>query len=121
MPILHIHSNIPQDDTSLSEFSGKIVELLSKTLRKNSSYIQVLYTYTKIVFGSQKGPSALVELRAPTISQKQVDNLIPSISKLVERYIGAPAPSTYIIFQEIDRTKWVWNGRPLDVPKTKAT
>jgi phenylpyruvate tautomerase PptA (4-oxalocrotonate tautomerase family) len=116
MPTLHIHSNIPQDDLSLGQFTGKATELLSKTLGKNTSYIQVIYTRSMIIFGNQAGPSALVELRSVGLTHAQADSLVAPLSRLVERYLGAPPPTTYLHFHPLDRSLCAWNGRPLENP-----
>tara|TARA_R100000027_G_scaffold43940_1_gene33036 strand:- start:1162 stop:1518 length:357 start_codon:yes stop_codon:yes gene_type:complete len=111
MAILHINSNIPQDDTSFAEFSEKVTQLLSDELQKNNSFIQVIYTRSQILFGSQSGPSSLVTLSSSGIRQYQIDSLIGPLSKLLERLIGSPPPTTYIRFEDIDRAKTAWNGR----------
>ncbi|MBC2603322.1 phenylpyruvate tautomerase MIF-related protein [Puniceicoccus vermicola] len=111
MSILHIHSNIPQDETSFAEFSIKVTELLSKTLNRNSSFIQIVYCYSQIALGNQTGPSTLVTLSSPDISREQIKSLTPPLSKMLERLIGSPPPTTYIRFENMDPTKTAWNGR----------
>ena len=113
MPTLHLLSNIPQDEISFSEFSAKVTELFSKILEKNASYTQVVHTPSKVVFGAQSGPSAFVNLYSAGLTQKQIDALIPPLSRLLERFIGAPPPATYIHFHSTERARCAWNGRTL--------
>lgn len=111
MSILHITSNIPQDETSFAEFATKVTELISKILDQNSSFIQIIYTESQIIFGDQPGPSTLVNLSSPHLSRETMEKITPPLSKLLERLISSPPPTTYIRFDNIDTRKTVWNGR----------
>ena len=113
MPTLHLHTNIPQDETSFAEFAAKATELLSKALKKNASYTQVVHTPSMVVFGAQPGPSAVVNLYSAGLTQEQIDGLIAPLSRLLERHIGAPPPATYIHFHSTERARSAWNGRTL--------
>ncbi len=111
MAILHINSNIPQDETSFAELSAKVTELLAKTLKKNNSYIQVIYSRSQISFGNQSGASSLVTLSCPGLTSENIESLVTPLSKLLERLIGTPPPTTYIRFETMDTNKTAWNGR----------
>ncbi len=113
MPTLHIHSNIPPDEDSFTDFTAKATELLSGVLEKNASFIQVVYTRSMIEFGNQPGPSAFVELTSVDLQQRQVEELVEPLSKLLERNLGFLPPTTYIHFHALDRKHCVWNGRKL--------
>lgn len=111
MTVLQINSNIPQDERSFGEFSAKATEMLSKSLKKNSSYIQIIYNRALISFGNQTGASTLVTLSCPDITQEQIEDLVGPLSKLLERLIGATPPTTYIRFEDLERSSTAWNGR----------
>ena len=113
MPTLHIHSNIPPEESSFVEFTAKVTEMLSGILNKNASFIQVVYTRSMMEFGNQPGPSALVELTSVDLQQKQINELVEPLSKLLERNLGFLPPTTYIQFHTLGRKHCVWNGRML--------
>jgi len=113
MVILQINSNIPQDDKSFADFSAKATEVLARTLNKNSSFIQVIYTDAKVAFGNQNIPSSLVTLTSADLLDDDIATLLPILSKLLERLIGSPPPTTYIRFERMNRAQTAWTGRSL--------
>ena len=113
MVILQINSNVPQDETSFAEFSDKVTETLAKQLDKNSSLIQVIFEYSKIAFGGQAGPSALVTISSTDLNRDGIEKITASLPKLLERSIGTPAPTTVIQFKVLDPSQTAWNGRLL--------
>lgn len=113
MPTLQITCNIDQDKTSFDEMVSKSTELLSKTLNKPTSYIQIIYNFALIEFGKQSGPSARIDLHSAGLTQEEAAQLVEPLSKIISRFVGAPPPRTYINFYPVDRTMCAWNGRML--------
>jgi len=113
MVILQINCNIPQDETSFRDFSGKVTEMLSETLDVNSSFVQIIYNYSQSTFGNQEGPSTLVTLSKNDFNRSEVEAVTSPLSKLLERLIGSPPATTFIQFQSLTDSEIVWNGRPL--------
>ena len=113
MPTLHLTCNIDQDKTSFDELVSKATELLTKTLNKSNSYIQIIYTVSLIEFGQQSGPSAKVDLYSIDLTQEQAQAIVEPLSKLIARFVGAPPPRTYINFHPLHRSLCAWNGRML--------
>ena len=111
MPSLLIQTNVPHDNDSFSQLSTKLTEFLTEALGKHRSYIQIALHPCFINFGNQSGPSAHVYLGSIGLTDEKVAEIQEEFSKLIVRYVGAPASRTYIVYEDIRRERCSWNNR----------
>ena len=108
MPLISISTSIKIDKKNL--FLKNCSQLISKLTKKSEQYVMVrLFEEKPMYFNSETSPCCYVELKSigslnPPIFSKE-------ISDLISNEIGIPSERIYIFFEDVNPSKWAWNGK----------
>lgn len=111
MPYLRIQSNISVDSADkkslLTKASASVASQLGKPERYMMTYLD---TDCAMTFGGSDEPLAFVELKGLDLSESRTAELSDTISRLLLVELGIRPDRVYIIFSDIPRAMWGWNG-----------
>ena len=109
MPYLKLQTN--EKFSGEKEIVKKLSKLIADELGKPESYVMViLENDLKISMGGDMKPAAFVELKSLGLSKDLTGTLSQVICEFLEDNIGIPAGRVYIVFSDVERSMWGWNG-----------
>lgn len=109
MPYLKIQSNkrIENEDEVIKEAS----RLVAEELGKPESYVMVALEPTvKISMAGTQEPAVFMEVKSIGLPESVTGKLSRALCDFVEEKLGIDQNRVYIVFSDIDRSMWGWNG-----------
>nr|VFJ43810.1 MAG: Phenylpyruvate tautomerase PptA, 4-oxalocrotonate tautomerase family [Candidatus Kentron sp. FW]VFJ55535.1 MAG: Phenylpyruvate tautomerase PptA, 4-oxalocrotonate tautomerase family [Candidatus Kentron sp. FW] len=111
MPYLRIQSNVSIDSAKeqsvLTKISTTIAEQLEKPLRYMMAGID---TDCTMMLGGSSDPLAFVELKGLAFPESRTAELSGTLCELLQAELGIPQNRIYIVFSNVPRDMWGWNG-----------
>tara|TARA_B100000963_G_scaffold341776_1_gene341868 strand:- start:241 stop:576 length:336 start_codon:yes stop_codon:yes gene_type:complete len=108
MPLLSVSTSELITDKSL--FLKKCSQLISQLTNKPEKYVLVrLFDEIPMYFDENERPSCFIELKS--IGSLNPSKMSKELSNLILNEIGIPYDRIYICFEDVDPSKWAWNGK----------
>ncbi len=109
MPLLKLHTSAPADEDLLLVLS----QTAAQTLGKPEGYVQTCLTPgAALSFGGQLGNSCLVEVSSiGALDAERTRALSAAVCPLLAERLGIPQDRIYIVFRDVPRHCWGWDGR----------
>nr|VFK17502.1 MAG: Phenylpyruvate tautomerase PptA, 4-oxalocrotonate tautomerase family [Candidatus Kentron sp. LPFa] len=111
MPYLKIQSNISVDGARKQSVLAKASASIAEQLGKPERYMMAaMDTDCAMLLGGSDEPLAFVELKGLGLPESRTAELSDTISRLLLVELGIRPDRVYIIFSDIPRAMWGWNG-----------
>nr|VFK54216.1 MAG: Macrophage migration inhibitory factor (MIF) [Candidatus Kentron sp. TUN]VFK56186.1 MAG: Macrophage migration inhibitory factor (MIF) [Candidatus Kentron sp. TUN]VFK56321.1 MAG: Macrophage migration inhibitory factor (MIF) [Candidatus Kentron sp. TUN] len=111
MPYLKIESNISVDNAKKRSALAKISTTVAEQLGKPTRYMMAaIETDRTMIFSDSDEPLAFVELKGLGLSELRAATLSGTLCQLLLTEFGIPQDRVYIVFSDIPRAMWGWNG-----------
>nr|VFK33689.1 MAG: Phenylpyruvate tautomerase PptA, 4-oxalocrotonate tautomerase family [Candidatus Kentron sp. MB]VFK76305.1 MAG: Phenylpyruvate tautomerase PptA, 4-oxalocrotonate tautomerase family [Candidatus Kentron sp. MB] len=111
MPYLKIQTNIVIDDSKKQSVLAKVSADVAQQMGKPERYMMTaMDTGCAMTLGGTDQPLACVELKALDLSESHTSALSDAICRLLQEQLNIPQDRTYIVFADIPRAMWGWNG-----------
>jgi phenylpyruvate tautomerase len=96
-----------EHEDALAELSAAI----AKDLGKPERYVMVsIHPGTPLMYSGDTSPAAFGDLSSLGLSSSQTAGLSATLCGVIERRFGVPPDRTYIVFHNVERSFWGWNG-----------
>nr|VFK39060.1 MAG: Macrophage migration inhibitory factor (MIF) [Candidatus Kentron sp. SD]VFK43937.1 MAG: Macrophage migration inhibitory factor (MIF) [Candidatus Kentron sp. SD] len=111
MPYLKIQTTVSADTAKKKSFLAKASASIAEQLGKPERYMMAaMDTDCIMTLGGGDDPSAFVELKGLDLSESQTAGLSDTICRLLLLELGIRPDRVYIIFSDIPRAMWGWDG-----------
>ncbi len=111
MPYLKIQTNKEFDDKKIDTLIGRLSRLISTQLGKPENYVMVAFNYkAKMSFAADKTPTVFIELKSIGLDKSKNSALSKVLCNFIEKNLEIAKDRVYIVFSDIDRSMWGWNG-----------
>ncbi|VFM98191.1 MAG: Phenylpyruvate tautomerase PptA, 4-oxalocrotonate tautomerase family [Candidatus Kentron sp. G] len=116
MPYLKIQTNVTTADSSADSAGEKailtrIAAGIAAQLGKPERYMMgAMDTGCTMVFGGSDAPVAFVELKGIGLPEARAAELSEALCSSISAELGIPPDRIYIVFADIPRALWGWNG-----------
>ena len=109
MPLLKLHTSAPAGENLLLALS----QTVAGTLGKPEAYVQTcLVSGAAMSFGGSTGNSCLVEVSSiGALDAERTRALSAAVCPLLSERLGIPQDRIYIVFHDVPRHCWGWDGR----------
>ncbi len=111
MPILTIHCNQPAEDGAAQDVIAEASQIVARQLGKSEQYVMVMMAPpTPMILAGRDRPMAYLELKSIGLPEDRAGPLSEALCELLHRWLGVPPERTYIVFTDVPRSLWGWNG-----------
>lgn len=111
MPYLRIETNVDVPLANRQPLLEQASELLARELGKPERYVMISLDAGKPMLLAGSGePLACLQLASIGLPAASTAGLAEALCALLAKTLGVPAERVYIIFADIPRHLWGWNG-----------
>jgi phenylpyruvate tautomerase PptA (4-oxalocrotonate tautomerase family) len=109
MPCLSLETN--QSIENKEEVMKKLSELLARETGKPEAYIMITITdKSDLYFAGSDAPAAFVEVKSIGFPENGPASLSSAVCSFLSEETGIPTDRIYIVFRDVPRSMWGWNG-----------
>jgi phenylpyruvate tautomerase PptA (4-oxalocrotonate tautomerase family) len=111
MPFMRIQTNYVLFDEKKEEILEEMSSLLSEILGKSEDYIMIsLSDSVKMRFVRSDKPAMFIELKSIGLDRSACKNFSDKICSFIENRVPVKKERIYIVFSDVERSLWGWNG-----------
>nr|VFK52372.1 MAG: Phenylpyruvate tautomerase PptA, 4-oxalocrotonate tautomerase family [Candidatus Kentron sp. TC] len=111
MPYLEIRTNISVDSAKKQSVLANASSIIAERLGKPERYMMAaMDTDCAMLLGGGDQPLAFVELKGLGLPESRTAELSGAICEVLFAELAIPQDRVYIIFSDIPRAMWGWNG-----------
>jgi phenylpyruvate tautomerase PptA (4-oxalocrotonate tautomerase family) len=108
LPYLNIHYS--EDVINKNEIVAKLSKFVSEELNKPERYVMISFnTDVCMSLGSNKNSLLFIEFKSIGF-KKDVKKISEALCRFMEKELKVNKDRIYIVFSDIDRSMWGWNG-----------
>jgi phenylpyruvate tautomerase len=112
MPYLNIQTNVSPVERVRGELLREATALVSQFLGKPEKFTMGAFSGPiGMVFDQNDEAAAFVEVKGLELTAEKVEALAGPLAELVGERLGVESDRIYVVFTDVPRGMWAWDGR----------
>jgi phenylpyruvate tautomerase len=112
MPYLNIQTNVSPVERARTELLKEGAALVSRSLGKPEKFTMGAFSGPiGMVFDQNDEAAAFVEVKGLDLTPDKAEALAGPLAELVGERLGVEADRIYVVFTDVPRGMWAWDGR----------
>ena len=112
MPLIRIHVVDPPAEDTVQTLLDRATQLVAAEVEKPADYVMACLVPTAGLTLGGRPPACLIEVAQIGISTLgKTKTMSHELCALVHDVLGIPQDRTYVVFLDVERHRWGWDGK----------